>query len=371
MTAVSIVIAFHDAGKYARRFVASLHSQTLSDFEAIFVDDASTDGGAAIIEGLAARDPRLRLIRLPRNLGAGAARNAGIRAARGRTLCFADPDDLLPETSLQVRYEAFRAHQAIVRACHDEALDTGEMLNHETRPQGLPAVCQPREEARRIGVNPFVCAHWTWLFPTKMIQRLGVTNEEELRTAEDIIFLARLFFHIDKLVWIPDTVYYWLKRRDSLSNTVYTAEHYFDYLKCVDIFYDEAKAHKGLALADSFCDQYLACYLSHLLTQVIDGKSGEEDVRRVVGEALRICSKSGVLERRLGAVRAAPLRHPGLFRLWMAVTDTDPSMVNRLAKGQNVLGSLYQTAMRAAGASGAPGGPGGQGGPGEQDGERA
>ncbi|MFI5940010.1 CDP-glycerol glycerophosphotransferase family protein [Streptomyces uncialis] len=63
--------------------------------ELIVVDDASPDASAAIAAEYAARDPRVRLIRLDRHTGAGAARNAGAARARGEYLFFLDGDDLL------------------------------------------------------------------------------------------------------------------------------------------------------------------------------------------------------------------------------------------------------------------------------------
>ncbi|MDR1660318.1 MAG: glycosyltransferase, partial [Desulfovibrio sp.] len=194
MTGISIVVAVYNARPWLERFVASLRKQTFKNFEVLFVDDASTDESAALVEGCASAEPRFRLVRHERNLGAGAARNTGIRASRGETVCFADPDDLLPENSLEVRYAAYKKHRAIVRACHDEVTEDGKLLNHETRPDGLPEVCKPGEAAPRVGVNRFLCAHWTWLLPTGLLLRHNIFHGENMRTAEDIVMLAKLFF---------------------------------------------------------------------------------------------------------------------------------------------------------------------------------
>ena len=346
MAAISIVIPLFNAQAYVHRFVESLQAQTFKNFEAIFVNDQTPDQSAEILTGMASSDPRIKLIQHPRNLGAGAARNTGIRTATGETLCFADPDDLLPPTSLEVRYAAFKKHNAIVRACHDEINSDGAILTHETRPEGLPEICTPSDAAQRFGANPFLCAHWTWLFPTKMLQRLGIFNEENTRTAEDIIFLVRLFFHVSKLVWIPDTVYHWMKRTDSLSNTFYSNEHYFDYLKCVDLFYDEARPRKRVDLADAFCNDYLGCYISHLLLQVAHGKSTESDAQTVIGEIARVCGRHGVQSRCFPNIQKNILFNSGFFLLWNALSDESPTMTERLVKGQNTITHLYEKALQ-------------------------
>ena len=340
MVAVSVVVAVRNAAAYLPRFVACLQEQTLGDFEAVLVDDASSDDSAAMAEAFAAADPRLRLLRLGERQGAGAARNAGIEAAVGETLCFADPDDVLPPDSLRARFEAYRTHHAVVRACHDEVGGDGGLRNHEIRPPGLPLVAKPADVARTLGPGPFLRAHWTWLFPTKMVRRLGARNEVGLRTAEDIMFLVRLFFHVTRLCWIDDTVYRWIKRTDSLSNTVYTVEHYRDYLQCVERFYEEAAREKALSLADEFFDDYLACYLTHVLYQAAQGKSAEEDARAVVAEASRLALRYGGLARRLEGVRKHPWNNRGYFKLLGAMAEDGRSVIEKLAAAHAALAAF-------------------------------
>jgi len=344
MASVSLVIPVYNAQEYLPRFLHSLQGQTITDFEAIFVDDASGDGSLAQLEGAASADARLLVLSNARNMGAGAARNIGIRAASGETLCFADPDDLLPETSLEARLKAYRTHNAIVRACHVEMTNEGDLLNHEQRPATFHDGSSPEAASARLGINPFLCAHWAWLFPTKMLQRLEIFNEEGTRTAEDIMFLVRLYHHVKKLVWIPDTVYHWMKRRDSLSNTIYDVEQYGDYLHCVEAFYEQSQPLKKLPLADRFCAEYLGTYLRHLLYQAAHGKSSEQDVHAVLGEALRICDRFDTLARCGANARKNPLQHPGFFMLLTVLEGTAPTMTERLLVGYNALERLAETA---------------------------
>jgi glycosyltransferase involved in cell wall biosynthesis len=92
--AVSVVTPVWNAEGTLGEAVASLRAQTRGDWEMLLVDDGSTDGSRALAERLAAGEPRIRLLGWPDNRGAAAARNAGIRAARGRFIAFLDADDL-------------------------------------------------------------------------------------------------------------------------------------------------------------------------------------------------------------------------------------------------------------------------------------
>jgi glycosyltransferase involved in cell wall biosynthesis len=88
---VSVVIPAYNRAGSIRMAVDSILRQTYSDFELIVVDDGSTDGTMLEVSGIA--DKRLRCLTLPANMGVSAARNAGIRAARGTWVAFQDSDD--------------------------------------------------------------------------------------------------------------------------------------------------------------------------------------------------------------------------------------------------------------------------------------
>lgn len=90
---VSVVTPVWNAAATLAEAVASVRSQTLADWELLLVDDASQDGSRALARALAAAEPRIRLIERAANGGAAAARNDGIRAARGRLVAFLDADD--------------------------------------------------------------------------------------------------------------------------------------------------------------------------------------------------------------------------------------------------------------------------------------
>jgi hypothetical protein len=90
MPRVSVVVPLYNKEPYVRRALESIAAQTFADFEAIIVDDGSTDTGPEIVAAYA--DPRFRLLCQP-NAGPGAARNRGIEEATGDFIAFLDADD--------------------------------------------------------------------------------------------------------------------------------------------------------------------------------------------------------------------------------------------------------------------------------------
>ncbi|HYE05656.1 MAG TPA: glycosyltransferase family 2 protein [Planctomycetota bacterium] len=89
--AVSVIVPAWNTRAWIGEALASLTRQTFADFEAVVVDDASTDGTAEVVE--ACGDPRVRLIRMPVNGGAAIARNTALAHARGQWIALLDSDD--------------------------------------------------------------------------------------------------------------------------------------------------------------------------------------------------------------------------------------------------------------------------------------
>jgi glycosyltransferase involved in cell wall biosynthesis len=90
---VSVIIPAFNAVTNIRQTLDSVRAQTYQNFEAIVIDDGSSDGTSAVVEEFVKRDSRFRLVR-QENRGVGDARNAGIRKARGKYIAPLDADDL-------------------------------------------------------------------------------------------------------------------------------------------------------------------------------------------------------------------------------------------------------------------------------------
>ncbi len=97
---ISVVVPAFNAARTLRVTLDSLAAQTLPDWEAIVVDDGSTDETAQIAAEYAARDPRFRLVQQA-NAGTSAARNAGIGVATAPWLHFLDADDWMAPTAFE------------------------------------------------------------------------------------------------------------------------------------------------------------------------------------------------------------------------------------------------------------------------------
>jgi CDP-glycerol glycerophosphotransferase (TagB/SpsB family)/glycosyltransferase involved in cell wall biosynthesis len=101
MPRFSVIVPVFEVRGFLRECLDSVLEQSYRDLEVIAVDDRSPDGSGEILDACAARDPRVRVLRLPANVGVGRARNAGLPYATGDFVLFLDSDDTLTPGALR------------------------------------------------------------------------------------------------------------------------------------------------------------------------------------------------------------------------------------------------------------------------------
>jgi glycosyltransferase involved in cell wall biosynthesis len=111
---VSVVIPTYNRANEIGPTLESIIAQTYSHWEAIIVDDGSTDNTAEVIKQFIAKDARIHFIQHERNRGGQAARNTGIRAATGEWIAFLDSDDRWLPESLSLRLAVAERENVLV-----------------------------------------------------------------------------------------------------------------------------------------------------------------------------------------------------------------------------------------------------------------
>ena len=106
---VSIIIPCYNQAKFLPEAIASLQAQTLEDWECIIVDDGSTDNTAETAANWALKDPRIQWIQ-QNNMGSAAARDVGLRLAKGKYIQFLDADDTITPEKLEKQVDLMDAN---------------------------------------------------------------------------------------------------------------------------------------------------------------------------------------------------------------------------------------------------------------------
>jgi glycosyltransferase involved in cell wall biosynthesis len=179
---VTVVIpTFNRAGTLARA-LESVAAQVFTDYEVVVVDDGSTDGTA---EALSTRIPNLRLVRLARNLGAGAARNVGISASHGKQIAFLDSDDRWEPDKLARQVAALQHAPRNILAC-----TTGFCLHRNQRRTIVVPRLARGQFRTEILFGCTISPGSTLLVERKAFEELGLFDES-IRRLEDWDWLLR------------------------------------------------------------------------------------------------------------------------------------------------------------------------------------
>ncbi|MFI6489294.1 glycosyltransferase family 2 protein [Streptomyces sp. NPDC050564] len=212
---VSVVVIGYNDAAHVTDAVRSALAQGPAVHEVIAVDDCSTDGSGALLDGLAAAEPRLRVIRRAVNSGGcGSPRNDGIDAATAPYVMFLDSDDVLPAGAVDALLAAAAGQHTQVAAglCVRRELPSGREVPWERALYAEPALVS--HPARRIRlVRDTLCVNK--LYRTDFLRKHGIRFPEGRFRYEDFVFTARVLAAGPRVALIPDTVYVWHVRREA------------------------------------------------------------------------------------------------------------------------------------------------------------
>jgi len=181
---VSVIIPTRNRAHVLRRSIESVLNQTFSNLELIVVDDASEDLTASLVTAI--RDPRVRYIRYDGHRGAAAARNVGLRAARGEYIAFQDSDDEWTRFKLERQLDLMSHY-----APHADVATCGT----ETNRRGvIRTVVAARERLSYAGLLSFTEPPWG--AQTILVRRTRATEsvffDETLPSGQDWDYVVRL-----------------------------------------------------------------------------------------------------------------------------------------------------------------------------------
>lgn len=207
-----VVIGYNDAGRLPDA-VRSALAQGAAVREVVAVDDCSTDGSAALLDQLAAGQPRLRVLRRAVNSGGcGSPRNTGMDAVTAPYLMFLDSDDVLPPGAVDALLTAARAADAEVASgrCVRRELPSGRERPWQAALYAEPAVVERPARLPRL-VHDTLCVNK--LYRTAFLREHDIRFPEGRFLYEDFVFTARVLAADPRIALVPAPVYVWHVRR--------------------------------------------------------------------------------------------------------------------------------------------------------------
>lgn len=211
MPAVSIIIACLNGAKTIGKAVRSVQDQTFQDFEVIVVDDGSTDGTYELVKSLSEQDARIVPLKLPHNMGPGAARNEGFKQAKGTWIGILDADDWIEPPRLEAMVKAGRETGADLvndnMKFYDHVL--GRIIDQTSFGAKNKIAPLTTADAFRLD-DPFRRASIGYLQPIirkDFLEKHHISYNTAHRVGEDFMLLADILLSGAKAVIIPEAYY--------------------------------------------------------------------------------------------------------------------------------------------------------------------
>lgn len=296
--AITVLLPVYNGAADVEKAVASVLSQTFTDFELLIIDDGSKDNSADLVARF--EDPRIRLIRQT-NCGLAATLNRGCDMAEGEFIARQDQDDLSHPARLEKQLEYMRSNPdcallgtwAEIQA-GDEP--TGRSHTHATE-HGL--LCFDL-----LFNNPFVHSS-AMLRRAAVLEIGGYSTDPDRQPPEDYELWSRIARRY-RVANLPEKLLIYREVAQSMSRT--GANPFIE--KLVTICAENIALANGLAVPNAACVDIAA--LTHSAYHRFSGQSNLEQMRKILrGAAQRIASQSNapqvVLEH--AKVREDILRH--------------------------------------------------------------
>lgn len=223
---VSVILPAYNAADCLPSALESVLDQSFRDIEVIVVDDGSRDATAAVAAAAARADARVRLLAggtgARKNMGAAAARNRAMAAARGEWLALLDADD---------RFEPGRLARLVALAQAQSADVVLDNLRFVTATgKDLGTALHPADPVFREGLSPasfvrrnlfllpgFKLGYLKPLFRRGFVEAHGLRQDEQLRVAEDFHFLLDCLLAGARVAADPAPGYHYRLAPGSLS----------------------------------------------------------------------------------------------------------------------------------------------------------
>ena len=201
---ISIVIPIYNKSKYINNGFRSLLAQSERGLEIICIDDGSTDGSIEIVKDIARKDSRIKLM-TQQNQGAGAARNTGIKAAKGEYIAFLDADDYYPSANTLARlYAAAKTNNALI--CGGSLITWDGSIARTNFPENLSGNKFEKEGWVNFSDYQYDYAFYRFIYRREFLVKNGLYFPD-YRRYQDPPFMLRAFARAGRFYAIPDATY--------------------------------------------------------------------------------------------------------------------------------------------------------------------
>ncbi len=218
---VSIITPVFNAEKFLHKSIESVLSQSYEKIEMILVNDGSTDNSEAVCNSYAITDERIRVFS-QKNGGPAAARNTGIRYAKGDFIYFLDADDYIEHNTIERLVMIYDRHHGpdMVMSNFNKLEIRGELVRQRVTfcAGDRPFEGDIKELSRadmvdyvrhflRHPSNHLISYCWARLYKTSIVREKRIFSDENMRLFEDFAFNLKYLKYARRVIFVNECLY--------------------------------------------------------------------------------------------------------------------------------------------------------------------
>jgi Glycosyl transferase family 2 len=251
-SAVTVVIPLFNAAQYIGQTLDALQRQTYSDFEAIVLDDGSTDDGARIVRERRARDVRIGLV-VQKNSGVSITRNRGAALSNAPIIAFLDADDQWHPQFLEKMVEHMRVKPEL-----SIGFARARFINEQSKQLGIFS----RAHARKLTLTDFLAGNPTTTCSNLVVRRNAFMAsggfKPDINYAEDQLWLLQMFLAGHVIEGLPEVLLDYRISTSGLSSDTVSMGQGWDKMASYAQAMDPTRIKPALAAARARNRLYLA-----------------------------------------------------------------------------------------------------------------
>lgn len=242
---ISIIVPVYNVEKYLSQCLDSVVNQTLKDIEIICVNDGSTDKSRKILSEYAQKDSRIIIVD-QENQGLSAARNTGMRVAKGEYIGFVDSDDWVDETMYEKLYQKALQFDSEMVLTGVHKFDDEEKKVVDDDPyftlgyfnSSFDNVCFNHFQTKEF-LFEFCVMAWNKIYKRSFLEEHSAKFPHGL-IFEDGPFFHHIFYKMERISLVRENLYFYrVNRQNSIIKK--GGKNYTDIFEIIELIFNEIK----------------------------------------------------------------------------------------------------------------------------------
>lgn len=227
---ISIIVPVYNVENYVRNCIESILAQTYTNYEAIIIDDGSTDNSGIICDQYAFKDNRIKVYHKI-NEGVSIARNFGLEKAKGEWVCFIDSDDWIKDETLEY-VSKYWHNKDLIQFGYQQIDDISkETINQSKIPSEILEINNSVYFSSTKLYHPAICGY---IIKMNIIKANNITFPIDIKYGEDQAFIIKALISSHNILVLNKHLYFYRDRIGSTMNSGLSILRAIDHLKVIE-----------------------------------------------------------------------------------------------------------------------------------------